>query len=91
MTDNSLMLEILKDVQLRLGRMEAKFDQVDERFNRMDERFDRVDERFDVVDMELAVIKADVSSLNRAFIRLDNRVDEQNKALSARVFALEDH
>jgi len=72
--DNQVLLDAIRELGARMGRMEGRLDGMDARFDQVDARFDQVDARFDQVEARVETIDARTSQLSSDFLDLRDRV-----------------
>ena len=98
------VLQILKQIQTKLGEHDQRFEQIDRRFEQIDRRFERmqeqIDHRFDAVDRRLEeLMDAAIAALGTASVanirheraqRHDAEVDIELRKLRARLKSLEE-
>ncbi|MDM8533750.1 hypothetical protein QUF55_03500 [Clostridiaceae bacterium HSG29] len=71
----------------RFDKMDDRFDKMDDRFDKMDDRFDKMDDRFDKMDGRIdgmeskMATKDDIKDINRKLEVLENKLDNNCKAL----------
>ena len=68
-------LELIKQINARLDRVDDRFDRVDDKFDRMDEKLERMDARLDQMHARLDRMDARLGQVEDRLDRMDGKLD----------------